>query len=182
MSALRSLENNLNELFVKQAPPLPSNAKKALAQYLPWISLILGLLTLYTVYTVWHWAHLANNLINYANSISATYGGPFIAPNRLTFGIWLGLAVLLVEALLYILAFNNLQARKKPGWDFLFYAMLINIVYGIVVLFTDYGSLGNLMWTVIGSGLGLYLLFQIRGNYKTAGGKAAKASKNTKKA
>ena len=165
MSALRSLESNLDDFFVKQSPPLPSNAKKALVYYLPWINLILGILTLYSVYLIWHWAHLASNAVNYANSISAVYGGPQIATNRLTLGIWLGLIVLAVEAILYIAAFPATKDRKKSGWDLMFYAFLVNVVYGVVILFTSYGSLGTLIWTIIGSGVGLYLLFQIRGSY-----------------
>lgn len=168
MSALQSLENNLNEVFAKQAPALPSNGKKALVQYLPWISLIFGVISLYTVYVVWHWAHLANNLINYANSISAAYGGPAVASNRLTLGVWLGLAVLAVEALIYILAYPGLRDRKKSGWDLLFYALIINVVYGVVIMFTDYGGVGNLIWTIIGSAIGAYFLFQVRDSYKGA--------------
>jgi hypothetical protein len=168
MSAFKSLEKNLDDWFVKQAPPLPANAKKALVHYLPWINLILGILTLYSVYVIWHWAHLANNLINYANSISATYGGPQLNSNRLTAGIWLGLIVLAIEAILYLAAFPATRDRKKSGWDLMFYAFLVNVVYGVIILFTDYGGLGTLFWTIIGSGIGLYLLFQIRGSYGSA--------------
>ena len=165
MRALEPLERNLDDFFVNQSPPLPPNAKKALVYYLPWINLALGLLTLYSVYVIWHWAHLASNLINYANSISATYGGPQISSNRLTFGIWVGLIVLALEAVLYIVAFPATRGRKKSGWNLMFYAFLVNVAYGIIILFTDYGSIGTLIWTVIGSGIGLYLLFQIRGSY-----------------
>ncbi|HET7059766.1 MAG TPA: hypothetical protein VFH99_00390 [Candidatus Saccharimonadales bacterium] len=166
MSAFRSLEKNLDDWLVKQAPPLPPNAKRTLVEYLPWINLILGVLTLYSVYIIWHWAHLANNFINYANSVGAAYGAPQIAANRLTFGIWLGLVVLAAEALLYLAAFPATRDRKKSGWDLMFYAFLVNVAYGVVILFTAYGGFGSLIWTLIGSAIGLYLLFQIRGNYK----------------
>ncbi len=177
MSALKSLEKNFDNWFVKQAPPLPDNAKRALVRYLPWINLVLGILTLYSVYVIWHWAHLANNLINYANSISAAYGGPVVASNRLTTGIWLGLIVLTVEALLYIAAFPATRERKKSGWDLMFYALLVNVVYGVVILFTAYGGLGSLIWTLIGSAIGLYLLFQIRGNYSASKSRAKARAK-----
>jgi len=172
MSA-QPLENSLDDLFGKQAPQLPSNAKKALVQYVPWITLILGVLSAWTTYVLWHWAHVANTFVNYANSISAAYGGPQIATTRLTFGIWLGIGVLAVEALLYILAFPGLRNRKKSGWNMLYYALLINIVYGLVIMFTDYGGVGNLIGTLIGSAIGFYFLFQIRGSY--TGAKAKKA-------
>ena len=165
MSA-QPLENSLNDVFGKQAPALPTNARRAIAQYLPWVTLILGIISLWTAYVVWHWAHIANTFVDYANSLSAAYGGPQVASTRLTVGIWLGIAVLAVEALLYIAAFPGLKARKKSAWNLLYYALLINIVYGVVIMFTAYGGIGNLFGTLIGSAIGFYFLFQIRDRYK----------------
>ena len=173
MSALQPLESSLNDIFVKKAPPLPAGGKKFLVQYLPWINLFLGLVTLYTVYVLWHWAHLANSLINYANSLSALYGGQQVAASRLGVGIWIGLVVLAIEALVYIAAFPATRARKKSGWDLMFFALLINVVYGVVILFTSYGGIGNLIGSVIGSAIGLYLLFQIRSSYSKVPAAAA---------
>ncbi len=165
MSAFAGLEKSLDNIFAKQAPALPGNAKRALVTYLPWINLVLGLLTLYAVYGLWHWAHTANNLIEYANSLSAAYGGPQVATDRMNLGIWLGLIVLAIQAVLYIAAFQATRERKKSGWDLMFYALLINVVYGVVMLFTSYGGFGSLLGTIIGSSIGLYLLFQIRDAY-----------------
>jgi hypothetical protein len=173
MSALKSLESNLEDVFVKKAPALPSGGKKALVEYLPWINLILGLLSLYTAYVLWNWAHVANRFADYANSISAIYGGSPVVTTRLTTMIWVGLAVLVLEALLYIAAFPALRARKKSGWNLLFYAMLVNVVYGVVMLFADYGGVGTLIGSLIGSAVGLYLLFQIRGSYSGAATRSA---------
>lgn len=173
MSLLKQLETTLDDLFGKKAPPLPPNGKKALVQYLPWINLVLGLLTLYTVLMLWHWAHLANNLVNYANSLSAAYGGPTTATNHMGAGIWLGLLILAAEALLYIAAFPATRDRKKSGWNLMFYALLVNVVYGVVITFSSYGGIGNLIGTLIGSSIGLYLLFQIRSSYLKAPGSSA---------
>ncbi len=74
--------------------------------------------------------------------------------------------------MIYIAAFPGTKARKKSGWDLLFYALLINVVYGIVVAFTDYGGFGSLIGSLVGSAIGAYFLFQIRVSYST--GKAAK--------
>lgn len=165
MSALQPLEDSLNDVFVKQAPALPAGGKKWLVTYLPWINLVLGLFTLYGVYLVWHWAHYTNSLINYANSLSSIYGGATVSVHRLGLGIWLGLIALAVEAILYIAAFQSTKAHKKAGWDLLFYALLINVVYGVIIMLTAYGSFGNLLSALIGSAIGLYLLFQIRASY-----------------
>jgi hypothetical protein len=172
MSALQPLEKSLDDIFGKQAPALPPNGKKFIVQVVPWLSLIGGLFTLYSAYLLWNWAHTANTFIDYANSLSAAYGGPQVASSRLSVGIWIGLAVLVVEGLLYVLAFPGTKDRKKSGWNLLFYAMLINIAYGLVIMFTSYGGVGSLIGTLIGSAIGFYFLFQIRGNYS-----AAKSSK-----
>lgn len=168
MSASQTLETNLDNIFGKQAPQLPSNAKKAIASIVPWASLILGIFSLYSVYVLWHWAHTANDLINSLNSLSAAYGGPQVAADRMSMGIWLGLIVMAIEGLLYVAAFPGTRDRKKSGWNLLYYALLINIVYGIVIMFTSYGGFGSLIGTLIGSAIGFYFLFQIRGLYSGA--------------
>lgn len=165
MAALDSFEKSLNELFNKSAPKLSQKAKDMIVEWVPWVSLILGVFTLASVWWVWDWANTANRLADYANQLSATLGGGDVVSDRLTAGIWLGLVVLAAEALVYIMAFSPLKARKKSGWNFLFYALLLNVVYGLVIMFTNYGNFGNLIGYVIGSSIGLYFLFQIREKY-----------------
>lgn len=174
MSALKSLETSLEDIFVKKAPALPAGGKKALVEYLPWINLVVGLLSLWAAYALWQWAHVASRAIDYLNSISSLYGGQAVATNRMSVGIWLGLIVMAVQALLYLAAFPGLRDRKKSGWNLVFYALLVNVVYGVVVLFTDYGGVGNLIGSAIGSAIGFYFLFQIRGSYSGAKVPAAK--------
>ncbi len=165
ISALQPLEKRLEEVFVKNAPKLPPNGIKATVRYLPWINLVLGLLALNAAYWLWYWAHTANSLIDYANDLSSVYGGPKVSTHRLTTLIWLSLAVLILQAVCYIAAFPAIRARKKSGWDLLFYALLINVVYGVVVFFTDYGGAASLVFSLLGSVVGLYFLFQIRARY-----------------
>lgn len=175
-NTLESLEKNLDEVFNKNAPALPAGAKKFIVQYLPYINLILGILALLAAASLYNSAHTVNNLVDYANSLSAAYGGTKISTNHLTATVWVALAVLAVEAILYIAAFPGTKARKKSGWNLLYYALLINVVYGVIVVFTDYGSVGSLIGTLIGSAIGAYFLFQIRGSYTGAGaGSKAKA-------
>src|SRR4051812_34926978 len=98
MAVLKDLETNLNDMFTKNTPKLPANARKTIVEYLPWINLVLGLLALWAAYTLWHWAHLANGLVDYANRLSAAYGGPAVAADRLSLMVWVGLAVLTAQA------------------------------------------------------------------------------------
>jgi hypothetical protein len=164
------LEKNLHELS-KGLPVLPAGGRKVLVEWAPWLALVGGIFALWAAWGLWHWAHLANSLINYANSISAAYGGEPVG-SRLTVGIWLGIAVLAVEGILYLLAFPGLRDRKKAGWNLLYWGAMLNIAYGLVVMFTDYGSVGNFIGSLIGSAISFYFLFQIRPAYKDAGTKA----------
>jgi hypothetical protein len=162
---MEDFEKSLNDMFVKKAPALPEGGKKFIVQYLPWINLIVGAFTLWTVYWLWHWAHWANQLAGYVNSLSSYYGGPTVPIDRMTPMLWLSLIVLAVEAVIYILAFPATLARQKRGWNLLFYALIVNIVYGFLVMFTSYGGFGSFIGTLIGSAIGLYFLFQIRASY-----------------
>jgi hypothetical protein len=164
MSALDSLEKSLEGVF-KSAPKLPENGKKMIVEWLPWINLIVGAFTLLSVYWLYNWAHAVNSAVDYLNDISRIYGGTGISTSRWSVGLWIAVVVLAVEAVLYIMAFPATKARKKSGWDLLFYALLVNVAYGIVLLFTDYGGVGRFIGSIVGSVIGLYFLFQIRDMY-----------------
>jgi hypothetical protein len=159
------LETNLNDLFGKSAPALPNKAKNVLTEWAPWLALIGGLLSLWAAWALWNWAHTVNQFVDYANSLSALYGGSTVSASRLSAAVWLGIIVLAVEGVLYLLAFPGLRDHKKSGWNLLYWGALVNIAYGIVVMFTDYGGVGSFIMSLIGSAIGFYLLFQIRGRY-----------------
>ena len=167
MAALDSIERSLEGIFVKSAPKLPAKGKEMLAEWVPWINLILGIFTLASLYWLWDWSRT----VNYANEIIRAFGGGDVVSDRLTAGVWLGLVVLAIEAVLYIVAFSPLRARKKAGWNLLFYALIVNLIYGIVVMFTSYGGVGSFIGYLVGTIIGLYFLFQIREKY--VGGRAA---------
>ena len=177
MSSVNKLEDSLAGLY-KGAPHLPENARKTLVQWVPWINLVVGLLTLWMAWGIWHWAHYSaaiNSAINYVNSIGAAYG---VAPitHRFSVGIWLVLIVSLVEAALLLMAFSPTKDHKKSGWDLMFYVALLNVVAGVVYVFTDYGGVSHLIGEIIGSAIGLYFLFEIRSYYKAQPAKSPSAS------
>lgn len=158
------LEDNFNELS-KSLPALPAGGRKVLVEWAPWLSLLGGLASLWTAWALWHWAHTVNELVNFANNLSAAYGGTAVSTPKMTFGIWLGIIVLALEGIIYLLAFPGLRDRKKSGWNMLYWGVLLNVAYGLVVMFTDYGTVGSFIGSLIGSAIGLYFLFQIRSAY-----------------
>lgn len=172
MADLLPLEKNFSDMS-KGLPVLPAGGKKALVEWAPWLALLGGVFSLWSAWVLWHWAHSVDSLINYANTFSAAYGGPKVATSRLSVGIWLGIAVLAVEGIIYLMAYPGLKDKRKAGWNMLYWGALLNIAYGLVVMFTSYGGVGNFIGSLIGSAIGLYFLFQIRGSY-TADKAAAK--------
>lgn len=166
MGPLQKLETWLDEVLHKKAPfQLPPNGKRGLAYALWWIALIAGLLQLWAAWMFWHAAHTINRLVDFANSLSSVYGTtPYSAPAvHLGFFFYLSLLVLVLDGVILLVAVSPLKAHRKSGWNWLFYSALINMVYGIFRIFSDYGGgIGSLIWALIGTVVGLYFLFQTR--------------------
>ncbi len=179
MGAMDQLEEQLNEVFVKKAPyQLPDNAKKVIVDILPWLNLIFGVLTLLSAYWLYQAATVVDKWVGWANEISQSYGGVAkVETNHLTAMVWLGILVLAIEGVLWIAAFPGVKDKKKKGWNLLFIALLVNIVYGFLALFINVGSysgISGFFGYALSTAIGLYLLFQIRSAFL---GKKATATK-----
>lgn len=162
---MQALEKALDNVF-KAVPPLPEAGRKAIAQFAPWVALIVGVISLY----------LAWNAYQLTTLISNTYSmfGYSVAPTLGMYGpmLWASIALLVVQAVLMLAAFSPLRTFKKNGWNLLLWGALLSVVYDALFnLFSGYVNIGQFVFSLIGSAIGLYLLFQIRGYY---GASAAK--------
>lgn len=164
MAALDALEKQLDDIFVKKAPfQLPDNARKAIAQYLPWINLFFGLLSIWFAFSLWRWIGWVNDSFSAYNSVLGVYGVKTVEVGPL---VYVSLIVMAIVGVLYIMAFLSTKNKNtKKGWNYMFYALLLTAIYGVVTLFTDYGGVSNFISSIIGTIIGLYLLFQIRSQY-----------------
>jgi len=86
---------------------------------------------------------------------------------------WIGLAILLAEALLFFKAYQPLTKRQKQGWNYIYYALLLDVVYAVAVSFTDYSGVIELLWSLVLSALGFYLLFQVQAYFSDSSHKSA---------
>lgn len=166
MEKLKPIEDKLADLF-KGLPAMPDNAKKSLASAMEWIALVFGVLQLFAVWGLWNAGHRANEAIDYLNRFSNAFGGGDVAP-KLGVVYYISLLVLAVSALTLLLAYPGLKAGKKAGWNWLFLGLLVNIAYGVLSVFVNStygGGADNLVFSLLGSFIGFYLLFQIRGQY-----------------
>lgn len=164
MGPLAGLEKALAGVY-KGAPALPKNAKDWIVKYLPWLTILAAAGSAWAAWALWDWAHTVGQWVNYLNSWTSLYSGQTVSANAMGAGMWIAFIVMLVSAVIYLAAFAGLKAVKKAGWNFLFLGTIVSLVYGVVVLFTDFGSAGNLIGAIIGVVIGWYFLFQIRDYY-----------------
>lgn len=166
MADVRGLEKSLNEIFAgKSAPKLPEGGKKFLVEYGPYFVLVGGILSLLGAYGVWNAARAVSSIANWADQVSRAYGGPGVSTSHFTVWVWLGVAFMLANAVLYLMAFNPLREKLKRGWDLVFYAGLLSVAYSIIAIFIDSQGFGTFIGGIIGAAIGFWLLFQIRPAY-----------------
>ncbi len=147
-SEMGKLESWLAPIFAK-APHIPASARDTLVSFAPWLALVFGILGLGALFSLGAFATLFSPLI--------LLGGGF-AGILMFVNILLGLAASVLE----ILAFKPLQDHKKKGWNYLFYGSVLSAVSGILgILFMSNGLEG-----ILGTLVGLWLLFEIRPTYK----------------
>ena len=162
---LAGLEKQLNDVFVTKAPyQLPEKAKKWIVEYSPIIGVVFGILGLLAAFGLWNAAHVTNSLVDYSNALSKAYGNGQTV-SKLGVSFYLAFVALLATSIIPIVAYPGLKARSKAkGWNLLFISALVSLAYGILNAFYQ-GSVMSLLSTLLGSAIGLYILFQIREFY-----------------
>lgn len=144
-SYLTSLERTLETYLVKKAPTLPEGWKKAIVKVLPWLVIIFLVLSLPAVFALFGISTLLLPV-----SVITTFGN--------SINYMLGLIFLIAALITQALAIPGLFQQDKKGWRLLYYSVLLTGVYNLFTL-----SLGSLL---IGTGISLYVLFQIKNYFK----------------
>ena len=140
---MTQLDQTFTDLFVKKAPELPAGGKKAITTWLPWISLVFGILGIPVVLAVFGLSAVATPF--------AMLAGEGVAL------MWVGAAIMTVSVVLELMAVSPLKAMKMQGWKYVYYANLVNVAYSLVHI----SVLG-----IVGDAVGLWILYQIKSEYK----------------
>lgn len=136
------------EQFFAKAPALPANAKETIVKITPIIALVFGILGVLS--------SLGGLGVLTAFSPLAGFGG---ASGMSYYGTGFFSALLwLASSVLMIVAYPGAQARKKDGWNKLFWSEVISVVSSLVSFSFFSGLIGAL--------IGFYILFQIKSHYK----------------
>ena len=162
MDFIKKIEEKLAALF-KGLPDLKDGSREALVGAWPWIALVFGILQLFAAWALW-------GLVRAAESILGEYSRYYVNyPEALSgaekFVIYLGIVVLLVDAVILLMAYPELKKRARRGWELLFLGALLNVAYSFVSLFIHERGFGSFLFSLLGSAVGFYLLFQVRGKY-----------------
>lgn len=143
--SIKQLEDLLEVYLVKKAPKLPDNIKEAIVKFSPWITLLLIVLALPVILAVFG---LGSILMPFSFIGGMNRGITYLATILLSGGS------LILEAV----AIPGLFKRTRQAWNLMFYATLLSGVENIISF-----NVGGL---VIGTGIALYLLFQVKTYYK----------------
>ncbi len=145
-ASLGKLETTLEEYLVKKAPfAIPTGIKDFIVMIAPWFTLIGVIMSIPAVLVVFGLGAIVAPM--------AFLGG---AQAGATFS--LSIIFLIITLVLNALAIPGLFKRSRSGWNFVFYATLVGVVQNIVAF-----NLGGL---IIGSVIGLYVLFQLKERYR----------------
>lgn len=166
MELVKKLETKLADVY-KGAPALPKKAKDAIVEYWPYVVLVLGVLQLLAAWALWGLIDKYGEVETFVNTLSAYYGGGTVglsSSDKMI--IYVGIGLLVVEAVLMLMAFSPLKNRQRRGWELLFLVSLLQVVYAVVNIFMYNYGVGSFIMNLIGAAIGFYFLFQIRDYYK----------------
>ena len=167
MELLHKFENKMADIY-KGVPQLPQNARDTLVEIWPWIALVFGVVQVFAAWGLWRLIHVISALDEWARTVGNYYGhyaynaGPSMFDKTM---VYVGILVLLVDALILLLAFPKLKLRQRAGWDLLFLSALANVAYGVVQIFIDGRGVGSFIFSIIETGVVFYFLLQVRDRY-----------------
>lgn len=144
------LEKFFDDLFLRKISfQLPTNVKDVIVKIAPWVVLIIIIISIPAVLSLF--------------GLGSFLGGmnPMV-PYGFSSRYYLGLIVLTAQVILMIMAFSPLQKREAKGWTYIYYSQLIS---GAYALLTSY-NVGAFVWSIIATGIGLYIIFQVKSYYK----------------
>jgi hypothetical protein len=141
---MKQLEVSMEEVFLKKLPALPANIKEILVKFGPWLALVGLVMSLPTLLA--------------ALGLSSLFGSRYYGYGYHFGGYSITWLISIASMVLMAVALPGLFNRKMSAWKLMFYSALVMAVYNLILV-----NLGGL---IIGTGVSLYILFQIKSYYK----------------
>ncbi len=140
---MKKLDNFFQDLFLKKAPGLPDKAKEWIVKAVPWLALVFGIMAIPGLLAIFGFGAITT---------------PFwVLRGTRSFGYLIGFAVSAIQVVLQLVAVTYLFKKVQKGWQLLYWATLLSVVSAILHV-SGFG--------LVGAGVSLYLLYQIKSFYK----------------
>jgi hypothetical protein len=144
------LDKFFEDLFLKKIGfQLPANVKEVIVKIAPWLTIIGVVVSLPAILGLFGMGSVVTSM---AAVYGVNIGGRY----------YLGIAVLVVQLVLMAMAIPGLMKREIKGWRLIYYSALVSAVYGIVSTL----NIGGIIWSLLGSAIGLYFIYQVKSYYK----------------
>jgi hypothetical protein len=144
----KKLEKQLDVYFIEKAPyQIPETTKDTLIKILPWLVLVGTVLSVLPLLAI-----LGVNLI------SSITGG--FAPLK-----YLSDIILIVQVIAMVISISGLFKYQKESWNFLFLALLLSILSGLISWLSYPLAIFTLFTIALRTVVFLYLLFQLKNKY-----------------
>jgi len=137
------LENELEPIFLGKFPSFPDDVKEFLVKYGPYFILVAAVFMLFGLLAAFGIGTAAIGIGVVA------YGSGFM--------MYIALLIATIIAIIYLMAFSPLRARKKAGWNLMYYALILSLLSSLIQL--------AFLSVIVGGVLGFWVLFQIRDKY-----------------
>ncbi|MBI3983889.1 hypothetical protein HY346_01170 [Candidatus Microgenomates bacterium] len=150
---LGQLEGVLENWFVKKAPvQIPEAGKEFIVKVAPWADLVLLVFMIP--------AALAIFAVGTTVGLWAPAFGAVVGPMY-----YVALIVLILQMVIMGMALPGLFKQARKAWQLLYWATLINVVYGLASWLAAPRAVGSFIWSLISATLALYVIFQVRSKY-----------------
>jgi hypothetical protein len=144
---MSSLTKTLDLYLVKKAPALPKGIKELVVKLAPWLTIAIVVFTIPAILSLFGFGAMMYGT-TYGSYVMAKTGFNYSLPILFILAIWV----------LKLLAIPGLMKRSVKGWNYLYYAVLVEAANSVVNF--------QLLSLVVSTTISLYILFQIRSYYK----------------
>lgn len=171
--ALKDLETQLDKLLGKGSPyQMTEKSRRALAGVSWLIALIIGIVQAWGALALWQLGHVVvNQYIPGTTYVAQTY--PYAGGAGLDIFFYLSFVVVLVDAALLLIATPQLKEFSRRGWQLAYYALLLNLVYSFLRIFSTIGGgFGQFIVALFFSAVLGYFLFQTKTVYTSGKARA----------
>ena len=148
-ASFNQLETLLEDYLGKKAPAMPDNIKETLVSFAPYLAIIGVVLAVPGILALLG----AGAMVG---PFSAFLGAGYMIHYGASY--FIGMAGLVVTAVLEALAISGLFKRSMGAWRLMYYSVLVSLVTSVFQ--------GSLFGGLIGTLIGLYILFQVKAKYK----------------